>query len=100
VDTPDFHEEWKPEALTHASVLDWLRSDETPAGLQWFYVSPAAAYGGFNPGTPLGEYRTSEDVLLTDSEGKSEISGADFALAFVDEIEHPKHINQRFHVAY
>lgn len=100
VDTPEFVDAYKPEALAHASVLDWLRSDDAPAGLRWFYVSPAETYGGFNPGTPLGAYRTSADTVLRDAEGRSEISGADYALAFVDEIETPTHLNQRFVVGY
>jgi uncharacterized protein len=100
VDKPEFVEAYKPEAVAHAGVLDWLRSDATPDGLQWFYVSPAETYGGFNPGTAVGGYRTSADTVLRDAEGKSEISGADFALAFVDEIETPLHVNQRFVVGY
>ncbi|WP_022882296.1 NAD(P)-dependent oxidoreductase [Gryllotalpicola ginsengisoli] len=99
VDT-DFPEEYKPEAIAHAGILDWLRSDEKPEGLQWFYLSPAAEYGAWNPGTALGSYRTSADVMLTDDEGRSQISGADYALAYVDEIEQRKHINQRFVVGY
>jgi putative NADH-flavin reductase len=39
-------------------------------------------------------------VLLTDAEGRSEISGADFGVAVVDEIEDPKHRRARFTVAY
>jgi len=100
VDEPGFVEAYKPEALAHAGVLDWLRSDATPDGLQWFYVSPAETYGGYNPGQALGTYRTSADTVLRDAEGKSEISGADFALAFVDEIETPTQINERFVVGY
>jgi uncharacterized protein len=40
------------------------------------------------------------DVLLVDENGKSEISGEDFAVAFVDEIEQPKHHRTRFTVGY
>jgi putative NADH-flavin reductase len=100
VDKPEFADAWKPEALAHAGVLDWLRSDATPDGLQWFYVSPAETYGGYNPGRPVGSYRTSADTVLRGDDGTSEISGADFALAFVDEIETPTHVNQRFVVGY
>lgn len=99
-DKPDFPEAFKAEALAGADVLDWLRSDATPAGLQWFYLSPAEIYGSYNPGTAIGGYRTSADTVLRDAEGKSDISGADFALAFVDEIETPTHVNQRFVVGY
>ncbi|QNF95327.1 NAD(P)-dependent oxidoreductase [Janibacter sp. YB324] len=98
VDTPDFHEDWKPEALSHAKVLDALR--EAPQELRWFYVSPAALFGSFAPGETTGSYRLGGDELVTDAEGNSEISGTDFALAYVDEIEQGKHPRQRFTVAH
>ena len=98
VDTPDFHEEWKAEALAHAAVLDALR--ETPAELRWFYVSPAALFGSFAPGEATGSYRTGGDLLVTKEDGSSEISGADFALAYVDEIEQGRHPRQRFTTGY
>lgn len=98
VDTPDFHDDWKPEALSHAKVLDALRAG--PQELDWFYVSPAALFGSFAPGETTGRYRLGGDELVTDAEGNSEISGTDFALAFVDEIEQGKHRRQRFTVAH
>ncbi len=39
-------------------------------------------------------------MLLTDAEGNSDISGEDFAIAFVDEITSPAHHRARFGVAY
>jgi putative NADH-flavin reductase len=39
-------------------------------------------------------------VLLTDENGESHISGADLAIALVDEIETPAHRRTRFTVAY
>jgi uncharacterized protein len=98
VDLPDFPEAYKGEALAHADVLTALRA--TPAEVDWFYLSPAAVYGAHAPGAPTGGYRTSDDILLSDADGNSYISGADYATAFVDEIERPAHRRQRFHVAY
>jgi uncharacterized protein len=98
LDTPEFPAQFKGEAGSAAEFLDLLRADTT--GADWFFVSPAAAFGSYNPGEPTGKYRTGGDILLTDSAGKSEISGADFALAFVDEIDSPKHHRTRFTVAY
>ena len=98
VDTPDFHDDWKPEALSHAKVLDALRAG--PQELDWFYVSPAALFGSFAPGETTGRYRLGGDELVTDAEGNSEISGTDFAKAYVDEIEQGKHPRQRFTVAH
>ncbi|MFZ3452525.1 NAD(P)-dependent oxidoreductase [Arthrobacter sp. 7Tela_A1] len=98
VDTPNFLDDWKPEALAHAEVLEALR--QAPEDLDWFYVSPAALFGVFAPGEATGSYRTGGDVLVAKDDGSSEISGADFALAFVDEIENHAHPRQRFTVGH
>ncbi len=102
VDTPEFQEQWKPEALTHADILSWLQENHPAgrAGLRWFYVSPAALYGSYAHGEATGSYRTGGDVLVTTADGNSEISGADFALAFVDELADPRHENRRFTVGH
>jgi putative NADH-flavin reductase len=97
-DTPDFPDAFKGEAKSHAEVLEALRSSDTD--VDWFYVSPAAAFGSYNPGERKGTYRVTDDVLLTDAEGNSDISGEDFAIAFVDEIASPAHHRARFGVAY
>ncbi len=97
-DTPDFPDAFTGEAKSHAAILDALTGSDTD--VDWFYVSPAAAFGGYNPGERKGTYRTTDDVLLTDAEGNSDISGEDFAIAFVDEIVTPAHHQARFGVAY
>jgi uncharacterized protein len=98
VDTEEFPERARNEALSHAEVLTALR--QTGDDVDWFYLSPAAAFGPANPGEATGAYRVGGDVLLTDANGVSYISGADYALAFVDEIEQARHHRQRFTVAY
>jgi len=98
VDLPTFPEAHKGEALGQADVLAALR--ETPADVDWFYLSPAASFGSYAPGEATGRYRIGGDVLLADADGNSNISGADYAKAFVDEIEKPEHRRQRFSVAY
>jgi putative NADH-flavin reductase len=98
LDTPDFNEEWKPEARAGLATLEALQ--HTPAGFRWFFVSPAALFGSYAPGEATGSYRTGGDYLVTKDDGSSEISGADFALAFVDEIEQEAHPNQRFTVGH
>lgn len=98
LDTPDFREEWKPEATAHAEVLDALQSEPEP--LDWFYVSPAALFGAVAPGETTGAYRIGGDILVTKEDGSSEISGTDFALAFVDEIENKTHRRRRFTVGH
>ena len=98
VDTPEFPEMFKNEAEALADVLETLRASNSTT--DWFYLSPAAGFGAYAPGERTGKYRTGDNILLTDAEGNSFISGADYAIAFVDEIEKPRHHQQRFSVAY
>ena len=87
------------EARVMAEVIDDL-VDDAPQGLDWFYASPAAAYGSYAPGEEKGVYRTGDDVAIFDAEGESAVSGVDFARAIVDEIETSAHSGQQFGVAY
>jgi putative NADH-flavin reductase len=52
------------------------------------------------PFGPKGKYRTGDGVALFDDQSKSIISGADFALAIVDEIDNPKHHRTIISFAY
>ncbi len=98
IDTPGFPDEYKGEAGTHAKVLEAFR--ELPEDVDWFYLSPAAEFGAWAEGERTGNFRIGGDVLLTDENGASKISGADYAIAFVDEIEKSARPRQRFCVAY
>lgn len=98
MDLDQFPEAFRPEARKHAAVLDTLRASAD--GLDWFYLSPAGGFGAWAPGERTGQFRLGGDVLLANGEGQSNISGADYAIAFVDEIEQPEHARQRFSVAY
>ncbi len=94
VDTPDFPEAYKVEARAGVKFLDTLRNEKE---LDWTYLSPSAE---FSPGERTGKFRIGGDQLLVDSNGKSWISMEDFAIAMVDELEHPKHSRRRFTVGY
>jgi putative NADH-flavin reductase len=95
VDTPDFHEEWKPEALAAADALEVFRQADAP--VEWSFISPGALLA---PGERTGRYRLGGDQLLVDEDGRSHISMEDFAIAILDEAESPKHSRQRFTAAY
>ncbi|MBT0768808.1 NAD(P)H-binding protein [Kineosporia sp. J2-2] len=98
IDTPEFPDAYKGEAGSHREILEALRvSDEK---LDWFYVSPAAEFGSWVPGERVGSFRVGGDVLQSDAEGKSFISGDDYAIAYVDEIEAGAHRRERISVAY
>ncbi len=94
VDSPDFPEPWKPEALAAAAFLDALKSE---ADLDWTFLSPSALIG---PGERTGEFNLGDDELLVGEDGQSRISQADYAIAFVDEMETPHHSRRRFTVGY
>jgi putative NADH-flavin reductase len=93
VDTPDFPPAWKPVALAHRDALNVYRA----ADLDWTYVSPSAL---IQPGERMGRYRTGIEQLLIDEKGESRISAEDFAVAILDEVEHPRFVRKRFTVGY
>lgn len=89
VDTPQFPDLYRSEALATAEALETLRAADTP--LDWTYLSPA-------PVLDAGE-RTGHYVVGTDSPAGEFISFADYAIALVDELERPAHRRARFTVA-
>jgi putative NADH-flavin reductase len=94
MDSPLFPADWKPLAAAHHDALKSLR---TVKDLDWTYLSPA---GLIEPGERTGKYRTGSDQLVSDAAGKSFISMEDYAVALLDELEHPQHIKKRFTVGY
>ncbi len=94
LDSPHFPAEWKPIAQATRDGLLVLKQDND---LDWTALSPAAM---IQPGERTGKYRVGGTTLLTDAEGNSKISVADYAIAMVDELEKPQHIRKQFTVAY
>lgn len=98
VDQESFTEEFKPEALEAIDVLNDLQREDH--GHDWFYIHPAGGFGPWNEGERTGSYRDGGEVIVTDADGESSISGPDFAVAVLDEIENPRHSRERFTVGY
>ncbi|QOY21853.1 NAD(P)-dependent oxidoreductase [Xanthomonas citri] len=94
VDQPDFPPAYKAEASRGANFLDLLRSSAND--LDWTFLSPSAL---FVAGERTGKFRLGTDQLLSTPSGSS-ISFEDFAIALVDELEHPAHVRTRFTVGY
>ena len=90
--------EYAGEALQMNEVLGELLGGSD--SLDFVFVSPAMQFGAYAPGEALGRYRVGGEVAFTDEDGVSAVSGADFALAIVDEIETPAHRRQHVSVAY
>jgi uncharacterized protein len=94
VDQPDFPDFVKAEATKGGEYLTYLKGIKD---LDWTFLSPSAL---FTNGERTGVFRLGRDELLVGSDGKSWISYEDYAIALLDEIEHPKYIQQRFTVGY
>ncbi|UII57562.1 NAD(P)-dependent oxidoreductase [Cytobacillus spongiae] len=93
MDTPDFPKEYAATAYQMGLALKELKNS---TDVQWTFLSPA---GFFDPiGNRTGTYEKGLDRLILNSKGESYISYADYAIAMVDEIEQPQHLNQRFTV--
>jgi putative NADH-flavin reductase len=80
--------------LATRETLYMLRKEKE---LEWTFLSPAASIAA---GERTGHYRVGKDQLLKNKEGESKISTQDYAIAMLDELEHPQHIRERFTVAY
>lgn len=98
IDTEGFPDFVKPESNEMIGVFEDLQASES--GRDWFFIHPAARFGASAPGERTGRYRDGGEVLVTAEDGDSSISGADFAVAIVDEIENAKHSRERFAVGY
>lgn len=95
VDTGVIPDEILPAVKAMAQVLKdqfLLEKD-----LDWVFFSPA---GTIEPGERTGKYRLGLDTLIADDQGNSKISVQDYAKAMVDELENPKHHQQRFTIGY
>lgn len=86
------------EAMENLEVLNNLLADTT--GVDWLFVSPAMEFSAWQPGEDLGRYRIGDEVALFDENGKSAISGVDYARAVLDEIENPTRHRAQIGVAY
>jgi len=94
VDSPDLPSWVRPGSLATIDALDQLRKEPE---LERSYLSPSAE---LKPGQRTGKFRLGNDQLLVDTTGKSQISIQDYAVAMIDELEHPAHVRRRFTVGY
>jgi putative NADH-flavin reductase len=94
MDSPHIPAEWMPSIKEGAELLKLLRTEQQ---LEWTFFSPAVSIG---PGARTGKFRLGGDEVVTAADGKSSISYDDYAIALVDELEHPKHVRRRFTIGY
>jgi putative NADH-flavin reductase len=94
VDTDGFPDAYKPVALAAREAFNLLQKVDD---LDWTFYSPAAEIG---PGPQKGGFRTQARQFLVGADGHSRISYADYADAFVSEIEKPQYVRTIATVAY
>ncbi len=95
IETLDFAATWMGVNLAYPNALETLRA--APPEVDWAYLQPAAA---IELGERTGRYQTSEEQFITDEQGRSHISAADFSVAVIDEVEHPRHQHQWVTITY
>lgn len=93
VDTPEFPEIYKPIAQGQLQNLLDLQASQN---LNWTFLSPAAFFDA--EGKRTGKYQAAGEEFTLNAQGNSYISYADYAIAMLDEAEHPQHNKQRFSV--
>lgn len=94
VDTPGFPAIYKAVALAHRDAFDALRA---VTDVEWTFFAPAAMIG---PGPKVGAFAVGARSLLANAAGESRISYADYATAFVDEIEQARYPREIVTAAY
>ncbi len=97
LDSPEFpavFEPFKP-GIRGTRELYYLLKKEP--GLDWVFLAPSVM---ITPGQRTGKFRLGKDHVLYDEKGASRISLQDYAVAMIDELEHPKHHHERFTVGY
>ena len=94
LDTPEFPAEWKGGASATRDAFYVIKQQDD---LDWTVLSPAMM---IEPGERTGKFRLGTDQVVADDNGDSRISTADYAVAMIDELETPTHIQQRFTLAY
>lgn len=90
LESPQMPEQFKPLATAMSEGLDYLR---TRGDVAWTYVSPPLDFRA--DGQRTGSYILAGEEFTLNSQGKSAMSYADYAIGLVDEIETGKHVRER-----
>ena len=97
LDTPEFPKEFRTGASAAKDYLNILMDENE---IDWVFFSPAIE---MNPGIKTGRtgnYRLGKDAPVLDENNRSILSVEDLAVVIADELENPKHHQQRFTAAY
>lgn len=95
IDDPDFSPAYRPFSMAHVEALPVY--EQSDPSLVWTTICCPRV---IEPGERSGRYRVGGEELLSDAEGVSRITTADYAVALVDELERTAHPRARISVAY
>ena len=90
-------EKFSREQMAEPIAVLEARSLILASDVNWTFLCPA---GTIEPGQRSGHYRLGEMQAVVAEDGKSYISMEDFAVAVLDELEHPKHQRRQFNAGY
>ncbi|MGH9638822.1 MAG: NAD(P)-dependent oxidoreductase [Candidatus Acidiferrales bacterium] len=97
LDSPQFPKAFEPARPAMRGVRELFYMLKKEPELDWVFFSPAVM---IVPGVRTGKYRLGTDRIVADAKGESRISVEDYAVAMIDELEHPKHHRDRFTIGY
>lgn len=97
IDTDEFPEEFK---LGASGARDYLNELKSEKDLDWVFFSPAIEMNPTIKTGRTGKYRLGKENPVFDNNNKSVLSVEDLAVVLLDEVQEPKHIQERFTAAY
>jgi len=97
VDSAEFPAEIKPGATAARDYLNILKEEKD---LDWAFFSPAIEMHPDVTEGRTGKYRLGKDHPVFDKNNVSKLSPQDLAVVLIDEVEQPKHHQERFTAAY
>jgi putative NADH-flavin reductase len=97
LDSPQFPKAFEPAKPAIRGVRELFYMLKKEPGLDWAFFSPAVM---IVPGVRTGKFRLGHDRVIADAKGASRISVEDYAVAMIDELEHPKVHRDRFTIGY
>jgi len=95
LDSPQFPDEYRPEALAARQALEVVK--DNLVDLDWTFFSPSLV---IEPGERTGQFRIGGEQLLFDGNGQSRITVEDFAIAIIDELEKSENVGRRVTIGY
>jgi putative NADH-flavin reductase len=85
LNTPEYHESWKPVIEAQHETLKRLQQEKE---LNWSYAHTAE----LEPEKTSGKFRVSNLILLTNSDGGSKVPVKEYAPALLDEAEKSEYV--------